>query len=628
MSTPERPRFKSIFGEGDLLGGMLREAPLDFRLLGKTLLHAAIVGLAAGLLGVAFFVGLEILQRHLLEGLAGYEPLRANGERGGLVAPASYRPIVLLFLPAIGALLSGLIAWKIAPEVSGGGGDAMIGAFHHREGRIRPRVIWAKALASLATLGTGGSGGREGPTMQIGGAVGSLIADVLRVGPRERRVLLIAGVAAGISAVFRTPLGAALLAVEVLYRDDFEAEALVPAVLASVVGYSVVISILGESTLFAHSARYPFVPRHLPLYALLAVTVAICAAGFLGTLRAVERVADRSRVPPWIRPAVGGLLLGAAYITLRWFYSEGLPEPGQGLGILGGSYGAAQIAITGADWLPSGWAAVELLAVLALCKLVATSLTIGTGGSAGDFAPSLVIGGLVGGAFGRAVSLLLDDPTIDPGAFALVGMGAFYGGIANVPLAALVLVCELAGSYDLLVPLMLAEGIAIVALRHRSLYRAQVPARRDSPAHVDGRVLDRLRDRRVESVLTSHRPFVSFDRASRAEDLVRRSAEQEWQDIYPVLEDGRLIGVVTAESIRLLAAQPDAAPLVVAADLMRPPLAVRATADLRETALLMLENGLRELPVTDTDGRVVGFVDEADIARLFLTPAADRESST
>src|SRR5262249_22672558 len=149
-----------------------------------------------------------------------------------------FRPWLLVLLPALGGLASGLLTTKVAPETQGGGGDAMIDAFHHRGGVVRKRVAWVKALASIATLGTGGAGGREGPTMQIGAGLGSTIAQWLKVGTRERRILLIAGVAAGISAVFRTPLGAALLATEVLYRDDFESDALVPALLASVVSYS------------------------------------------------------------------------------------------------------------------------------------------------------------------------------------------------------------------------------------------------------------------------------------------------------------------------------------------------------------------------------------------------------
>src|SRR5499427_11150082 len=469
----------------ELLTTILKEAaPVDLRIVGRTLIHAALVGVAAGLMGAAFFAVLEIVQRLVLEDLGGYHPLRAHGETflPELANPRIFRPWLLVLMPAVGALASGIVS-QLAPETRGGGGDAMINAFHQAGGVIRARVAWVKAVASTFTLGTGGSGGREGPTMQIGGALGSLVGRVLGVTTQERRILMVAGVAAGIAAVFRTPLGAALLAVEVLYRDDFESDALIPAVLASVTAYSVVISIFGESTLFAHPGRFPFVIGHLPLYGLLAVLVSVLAVVFLSSLRTVQRVTASLTIPRWARPGLGGLALGCFCVPIIWIVGKTVAQPGQGLGLLGGGYGAVQVAISGVDWLPVGWAGVALLAGLCLAKIIASSLTIGSGGSAGDFAPSLVIGGLFGGAFGRAAQLLMPHAQIEPGAFALVAMGTFYGGISHTPLSSLVLVCELAGSYDLLVPLMLAEGIAFVALRRRSLYRAQLPTQRDSPAH-------------------------------------------------------------------------------------------------------------------------------------------------
>src|SRR5262249_50297031 len=206
---------------------------------------------------------------------------------------------------------------------------------------------------------------------------------------------------------------------------------------------------------------YPFVPAHLPLYAVMALMISLVGAAFLGTLRFVQRTTARIRLPAWAKPALGGLALGVFAAPIIALVGPQIGRPGQGLGILGGGYGAAQIAITGIDWFPGGWSGVQLLVILGLAKIVATSLTVGTGGSAGDFGPSLVIGGIFGGAFGRAAQLLLGDPRIDPGAFALVGMGTFYGGLAHVPIASLVMKCELAGSYDLLVALILAQGLAV-----------------------------------------------------------------------------------------------------------------------------------------------------------------------
>lgn len=615
-------------GPGTFLPLLFAEtAPLDLRLVGRTLLRAALVGAAAGLAGAAFFAGLEYIQMFLLEYLVGYEPLRAEGETfAGTLMHQPFRPWLLLFMPALGGLACGLIT-RLAPETRGGGADAMIHAFHHQHGVIRRRVIWVKALASAATLGSGGVGGREGPTMQIGGALGSTVGRLLRVSPREQRILLVAGVAAGIAAVFRTPLGAALIAVEVLYRDGFESDGLVPSVLASVVAYSIVTSIFGESTLFSHAARFAFEPSHLPLYALLAIVLAAVAIVFLAVFRWVRRAAERLPGPEWTRPAIGGLVLGVLCTPIIALVGNAIDRPGQGLGLLGGGYGAVQMAISGSSWLPGGWNAVGLLAALAGAKLVTTTLTIGSGGSAGDFAPSLAIGGLLGGAFGRAMQIWI-DPAIDPGAFALVGMGCFYGGVAHVPLSALVLVCELAGNYDLLVPLMLALGISFVALRNRTLYDAQVPTQRDSPVHRDALLLDVLRTVRVGDLMARGRPFVSFSPAAAADDMLRRIGEEAWQDVFPVVEpDGSLAGLVSAESLRVLASEQRDITWVVAADLMQPSVTVGPDDDLHVATEKLVQNGLRELPVVGDKGEILGFLDEAEVARVYLRAAARAEDA-
>jgi CIC family chloride channel protein len=602
-------------------------APLDFRFVSRTLLHAAAVGVAAGFAGAAFYAGLEYVQRLFLEGLAGYSPLRADGER---IAKAgelhAFRPWLLAIIPALGGLGCGLLT-RLAPETRGGGGDAMIEAFHHKDGAIPARVLWIKPFASFLTLGTGGAGGREGPTMQIGGALGAFVGRLLRVSLRERRVLMVAGVAAGISAVFRTPLGAALLAVEVLYRDGFESDALIPSVLASVVSYAVVISLFGETTLFGRIPRFSFIPAHLPLFGLLALFVALMAVLFLKVFRAVAGLFARMGVPVWLKPAIGGLLLGLLVTPLIVFVDFKISTPGQGIGGLGGGYGAVQMAISGSEWLPPGWGAVGLLATLGLVKVLAASFTIGSGGSAGDFAPSLAMGGLLGGAFGRAAQLLIHDPRIQPGAFALVGMGTFYGGIAHTPLAALVLVCELAGNYDLLVPLMLAQGIAFVALRKRALYTSQLVTQQDSPLHRDALLFEVLKSARVGQLLKPVRPICFAPETATAE-ILQRASEAEMQEVFPVIDAaGELVGVVTSAAVRVISGSPEDTQWAVAVDLMQAPVSVRVEDDLRVATELMVSHGLRELPVLDPGGRVIGLLDEADIAEVYLRASARAASA-
>lgn len=593
-------------------------SPIDLRLVGRTIFHAALVGIGAGLVAVVFYSCLEKLDRLVLGQLAGYRALRAAGEsffETDEVGP--FRPLLLLFLPAIGGLLGGLVT-RLAPECRGGGGDAMIEAFHHHGGELRRRVIWVKSIASILTLGTGGAGGREGPTMQIGAAFGSLVARTLNVSPREKRILMIAGVAAGMSAIFRTPLGAALLAVEVLYRDDFESDAIVPALLASVISYSVFVSVFGEATLFTHSRHFPFVPAHLPLYAILALLCTVVAIGFLDVLRTVRNMAARLPMPEWVRPGLGGLVLGVLVVGIMELLGARVLPEGQGVGVLGGGYGAAQLAISGASWFPEGWRGVELLVVLAAIKVFAASLTIGTGGSAGDFAPSLAIGGLVGGAFGRIAALVTGDSSIDPGAFALVGMGTFYGGIAHVPVSSLVMVCELAGSYDLLVPLMLAEGIAFVALRNHSLYPAQLASQRQSPAHAHG-TLDVLRTIKVVEVMVPGRSFVHFKLHTHVSEVLQYAAETSWQDVFPVVdESGKMAGIITGDIVRLLATERELESLALAMDAMQPPVSVRPEDNLRTATEVLLSQNVREVPVVDESGAIVGFLDESEVSRAYL----------
>lgn len=456
----------------------LDSSPVDLRIVGRTLFHAVVVGAAAGLIGVAFVRALDSLQAALLHGWVGYVPLRANGEDAVTVGSV-FRWWLVVPVLFLGGLAAGYIM-RWAPETRGGGADATLEAYHSGKGLVRNRVLPAKFFASLFTLSTGGAGGREGPTIQIGGAVGALVSRVLKVSARERHILLLAGAAAGISAVFRTPLGAALLVVELVYDDGFENDALVPSVLASVVSYAIATTVHPEGVLLAHG-RYPFIPAHLPLYAALAIFTSLGAVLFLSLYETSRRYFSSLKVPDHFRPAIGAAFLGVFTVALVFAISKALGGPMRGFGLLGGGYGLVQVAITNAPWLGKGWVAVAFFAGMMVAKAIATSFTVGSGGSAGDFAPSMAMGGLIGGAFGRAARLIFDDPRIDPGAFVLVGMGAFYGGIAHVPLAALVMVCELAGTYDLLVPAMLAQGIAFIALRQHSLYHSQRKMPRSVP---------------------------------------------------------------------------------------------------------------------------------------------------
>jgi CIC family chloride channel protein len=197
-------------------------------------------------------------------------------------------------------------------------------------------------------------------------------------------------------------------------------------------------------------------------------------------------------------------------------------------------------------------------------------------------------------------------------------MGTFYGGLAHVPIASLVMTCELAGSYDLLVPLMLCEGIAFVALRHRSLYHAQVATKRESPAHREDLIFDVLRGVRVADVLVKDRPYAAFDEKTPARDVIQKVAESAWQDTFPVLSpEGKVIGLISADILRTMAQEPDLGALTIAHDMMTAPISVKDTDDLHTALEQILKHGVRELLVLDAEGRIACFLDEAEITRVY-----------
>jgi CIC family chloride channel protein len=623
-------------------------APLDFRLVGRMLLHAACVGAAAGLCGCLFVTGCLWVQHWVLEIGVGYRGLQAYGERATSSGePSVLHPWRLLFVPALGAGLGALCcAW--APEArGGGGGNAMIRAFHLSAAQVRLRVLLVRALASMAALGSGASGGAEGPTMQMGSVIGCSVARLLRLEARERRILYIAGVAAGMSAVFRTPLGAAMLAIEILYRDDFEAEALVPAISASVVGYGVSVSLLGESMpLFGPLPHFSFHPTELPLYAVMALCVAAVAVLFVSCLHAVHHAFSGLAGPYWCKPVLGGLGLGAIALLTVLYTGEFLGPANQpkafGLGVLGSGYGDLQLILgmpTGGiglpTWnqpLPGGWHTVGILLVLLLLKLVATCLSVGSGASAGDFAPSLVLGGLAGGAFGHAAAALTGDPSLHPAAFALVGMATFYGGIAHAPVSALLMACELAGSYDLLVPLMLCESIAFLALRNVSLYPAQLPSLRDSPAHRHAPPTDRLTRLCVADVFVPPAPCaqICFDLQTPVGTLLEAAAQQVADvsqgsqrppDTLAVRnEEGLVVGCIPIALLHRSVAQ-GRGQHTVAADLMLPlPAALRLQlhTPLQQACASMVQLGCHAALVVDVQGQMLGFLHASDMLQLPL----------
>ncbi|WP_428269625.1 chloride channel protein [Haliangium sp.] len=574
-----------------------------FRWARLSLLVGAVVGLAAA--GV-FWV-LEWGESLLIERLEIFPVVDTAGlGKRVLSSGGTLQSVLLLLSPALGGLVAGLVIWRFAPETAGTGVDQVLDAYHNRRGRMRSRVPIVKMVATLFTLGSGGSAGREGPMAQIGAGFGSYLATRLGLGARERRLLLLAGAAGGISALFRAPLGAALWALEILYRRDFESEGLFPCLVSSVTAYSVFTTIYEQGSLFHVSEDYHFAPLQLVFYAIMAVACA--PMGVLWVKLEVGsnvRVWQRLPIPIWLKPAIGGLLLGAMCVVLPWVFSTG--------------YGWMQDALRPVDdparHLPVGYAGFAMLLGLALAKMVATSLTVSSGGSGGAFAPTLFIGGFIGGAFGLLFHELAPSVVPQPGAFVLVGMGAFYAGVARTPIATIILISELFGSYDLLVPLMFSEMITMLLLSRFSLYTNQVEDAHHSPAHAGKFTVDVLTDLRVDDHYSKgHAVETIPDHMTLQTFLERVSATA--QPAFVVHDNkGALVGIVSLANVRSVVAEDDFLSFMLVTDAMWPFRSLTPSDDLRAALEAFLDTGYDRLPVVDPahPNEVLGMISQQQI---------------
>jgi chloride channel protein, CIC family len=423
----------------------------------------------------------------LLSGLAGLTLPTEGTLNPAQLSWASSLPR-LFWIPLLmvgGGLFVGLVAWKLAPEVAGHGTDATIRSFHRQAGKVRLRVPILKTITSAVTLGTGGSGGREGPVSQIGGGFGSLWASLVGLSDRDRRIALASGMGAGIGAIFRAPLGGAVYAAEILYTGDFEPEVFVPGIISSVVAYSVYSSIFGFHTLFATSAafaNYAFNPERLPLYA--ALGIACGAAGILFTWmyqRGDSWFGGQKWARPWA-PAIGAGLASAVFIGTYVL----LPEQGHfaSLSSLSIGYGFVQVAVAG-DLGTFTYGLIALLIGAVVIRMVMTTFVVGSGGSAGLFGTSVVVGAFLGTAVGGTCHLAFPGlvPTSVVPVFAIVGMMSFFGGISKAPLGVLIMVVEMAGSYTILPAAMISIFVAYVVTGPYHIYSEQLPSRLQSPAH-------------------------------------------------------------------------------------------------------------------------------------------------
>lgn len=496
----------------------------------RLVLDSLWLGLVGALAAQSFLFLLELSQRIFLEGIAGYRPPGLPNEGGALVETVGAHGLWLLpVVTTLGGLISGLLVYSLAPEAEGHGTDSAVKAFHRAGGYIRARVPLLKMVSSAITIGSGGAAGREGPTALIAAGIGSVYATLRRRPDDERRLLVLIGISAGLSAIFRTPIGAAIFAIEILYYDmEFETGALLYTILASVVAYTINGMFDGWEPLFS-------VPSNLGVsgateflqYAVLGVAGGLVAALLPVVFYRTRDLFHVLRVPPHIKPAIGGLFVGLMALAL--------PE------VLAGGYGWMQMAIDGS-------LSLKLLLVLMFAKIVAMSLTVGSGGSGGVFAPSLFVGAMLGG-------ILADTFGQPPAGFVVVGMAAVFSGAGRVPIATLFMVSEMTGGYHLLAPAALVVTLSYLIqvtlaqrFTYKSLYEAQLPTR-------PRREVDLLESIPVAEVMDTSVDSVSSTMP--LPQLLQKFERTHHHGFTVTDENGALFGIVSLDDLEQAMLAPD-----------------------------------------------------------------------
>jgi CIC family chloride channel protein len=554
----------------------------------------------------AFFFLIQLVTDTLLGGLTGFYPPNPIGEPP---SPVSVHPnfVLVPLSTAIGGLIVGFLVYRFAPEAEGHGTDSAIEAFHRKDGVIRRRVPIVKTIASAFTIGSGGSGGREGPTAQIAAGFGSFVADMFRLPARDRRIAVAAGIGAGIGSIFKSPFGGAILSGEILYSGgDFEAEALIPAFVASPIGYVIFSIFTGFTPIFGNSVHYTFTqPRNLLIYALLGLICGLVGRLYTFSFYYFKRLFESFRFSRYLKPMVGAAIAGIIGV----FFPE----------VLGLGYGFTQFLVNGdLRAITTNYFTIPLLVtfvLLVLLKIFATSVTVGSGGSAGVFAPSLVIGSFVGATLWEVVNYVLRGWIPIPAPLVIVGMMALFAGVGRVPIAVILMVSEMTGTLTLLAPSMVAVVISYYVTGPKyTIYRSQVLNRASSPAHTGEYSVPLLT--RISVVDAMNTNVVWMSPEDTVENAYQTMLNKGFRGI-PVVASEKVVGIVTlSDLIKIPREQMKTTPLEQV--MTKNVLVTYPNDTLLDVLNKMMTHGVGRLPVVSKEsGRLMGIITRTDVVKTY-----------
>ena len=585
---------------------------------------AVVVGIIVGLAGGAFRYLIHFFHNMFFNGTSSlafnsYEYMDTNLYWLG----SDYGWLVIL-IPALGGLIVGYIVKYGAPEAKGHGVPEVMEATLKRGGRIRPRVGFIKAIASAITIGSGGSAGREGPMIQIGSSSGSALAQFLNLSDEKVRILVAVGASAGIAATFNAPIAGVVFSLELILLE-FRTRSFVPLVVGSVIATVVAHLFVGDEIAFPirdiagiYTLNSPY---ELFLYLLLGIIAGLAALFFMRFFYNMEDIFDKLKMPSQFKPMLGGLLLGiTGYLIYKNFGH---------LFVFGVGYGATMPVLTSATtgMLYSGLQLAAFFLFLMFIKMLATSFTLGSGGSGGVFAPSLWMGAMLGGAFGVAVGVFFPSIAAPYGAYALVGMAAFFSGTSRATLTAIIILFEMTSTYEIILPLMFACVAADATSRilfKETIYTMKM--KRKGIVYSYDREVNILETKEVSDVMITD--VISVTNNLTLTEAADKILETGFQGFPCLDDDGKLCGIVTHSDVRnALLKGIDRNTPITEIKTCNNIIVTYPDETLQTAQEKMAQHGFGHMPVVDRDDstKLLGFLTRNNIIQVYQEKAKERE---